>query len=34
MKTVCEITFVVQGDILSEGYKICMENVQIYLDNM
>ena len=23
--TVCEITFVVQGDTLSEGYKICME---------
>ena len=23
--TVCEITSVVQGDTLSEGYKICME---------
>ena len=23
--SVCKITFVVQGDILSECYKICME---------
>ena len=33
MYAVCEITFVVQGDTLLEGFKICMEMCRQYVIN-